>query len=76
MSTGKTIFTILASVAVLGILFATDKGSATRRKILRKSEDLSKALGDKIDERFDKLVSTVSGKVKSKATQDNQFYED
>ena len=43
MSTGKVVLGTLAGVAtggILGILFAPEKGSVTRKKISRKGEDL------------------------------------
>ncbi|MFD1001085.1 YtxH domain-containing protein [Ohtaekwangia kribbensis] len=67
MNNGKAILAVLAGVAAgaaLGVLFAPDKGSDTRKKISRKGEDLANALSDKIDDRFDELLAVVSGKVK------------
>lgn len=61
MSTGKVllgVFAGLAAGAVLGILFAPEKGSDTRRMIKRKSEDLADELKDK----FDDFLETVSEK--------------
>jgi len=57
---------------VLGILFAPDKGSETRKKILSKGEDLS----DAMKEKFDGLLSEVKKEaaiVKEKA---NDFMSD
>ncbi|MEJ8844758.1 YtxH domain-containing protein [Lacibacter sp. H375] len=53
MSTGKIVSAVLAGVAVgavLGILFAPDKGSATRNAIAKGSKDLVDGLGDKANE--------------------------
>lgn len=75
MNTGKAILAVLASVAtgaVLGVLLAPDKGSDTRRKILRKGEDLSRALSEKIDEKFDELLAAIGGKAKKEASANNQ----
>ncbi|MES2799246.1 MAG: YtxH domain-containing protein [Bacteroidota bacterium] len=50
-NTGKIIGAVLAGVAiggVLGILFAPDKGSETRKKILAKGEDFKDLVQDKI----------------------------
>lgn len=50
-NTGKIIGALLAGVAiggVLGILFAPDKGSETRKKILAKGEDLKDLVQEKI----------------------------
>ena len=59
MSSGKILLGVLAGVAVgatLGILFAPDKGSATRRKIADKGKDYA----DGIKEKFNELSETVS----------------
>jgi len=70
MSSGKVLLGILAGVAVgatLGILFAPDKGSSTRKKISKKGDDYADELGEK----FNALVDTVKDKyqtVKDDAT--------
>jgi gas vesicle protein len=72
MTNGKALLAVLAGVAAgaaLGVLFAPDKGSTMRKKIGRKGEDLADALSDKIDARFDELLSTVSCNVKKPASQ-------
>jgi gas vesicle protein len=76
MSSGKVLLGLLAGVAagaLLGVLFAPDKGSVTRKKITRKGEDFA----DGLTEKFNEFVDTVSekfddvkekvGKMKSKA---------
>jgi gas vesicle protein len=53
MDTGKAILGIVAGLAtgaVLGILFAPDKGSETRRKMIKKGEDLGSALNKRMEE--------------------------
>lgn len=67
MTNGKAILAVLAGVAAgaaLGILFAPDKGSNARKKISKKGEDLADAVNDKIDDRFDELLTAIAGKVK------------
>ncbi len=49
----------LAAGAVLGILFAPDRGSKTRKKIAKKSGDYVDEMGYK----FNELVATMSEKI-------------
>ena len=80
MSKGIVILGVLAGVAVgaaLGILFAPDKGWNTRKRILKKGEDLTEDLRDKFEEFLDSLsakadeakedISDFSEKSKSKS---------
>jgi gas vesicle protein len=67
MSTGKALLGVAAGIAagaVLGVLFAPDKGSNTRKKISRKAEDLAESLNRKIDGKFDDLINSMTGKGK------------
>lgn len=59
MSSGKVLLGILAGVAVgatLGILFAPDKGSKTRRKISKKGDEYADGLGEKFNEFIDSVT--------------------
>jgi len=59
MSTGKVLLGVLAGVAtgaVLGILFAPDKGTETRKKISKKGEDYADGLKTK----FNDFIETIS----------------
>lgn len=61
MSTGKIVLGVLAGVAVgalIGVLFAPDKGCETRRKISKKSHDVAEDIKD----RFSKIVDDLAGK--------------
>ena len=63
MKTGKALLGVLAGFAagaVIGVLFAPEKGARTRRSIVRKGEDLVDSLNDTIETRFDELMDTVS----------------
>ncbi|MFA6128578.1 MAG: YtxH domain-containing protein [Bacteroidales bacterium] len=53
MSAGKVLLGVLAGVAVgaaLGILLAPDKGTVTRKKIAKKSDDYAEELEAKFEE--------------------------
>jgi gas vesicle protein len=61
MSAGKIITGVLigaAAGAILGVLFAPDSGSETRRKISERSSDLADTLKNK----FNDFVDAVSDK--------------
>jgi gas vesicle protein len=71
MNSGKAFLGILAGVAIgatLGVLFAPDKGTSTRKKISKKSDDYVNELSSK----FNSMVDGVTKKfeaLKSEATQ-------
>ncbi len=62
MSSGKVLSGIVAGAtagAVLGILFAPDKGSITRNQISQKGEDLLDNLKAKFDDFLEKATSEL-----------------
>ncbi|HCY40597.1 MAG TPA: hypothetical protein DHV48_04475 [Prolixibacteraceae bacterium] len=62
MSSGKLFLGVLAGLAagaVLGILFAPDKGTETRKKIVEKGEDYV----DEVKEKFNGLIDDLSKKM-------------
>ncbi len=64
MSTGKVITGILAGAAagaILGVLFAPDKGSETRKKIAKKSNDLT----DAVKNGFTSMSDAITNKYES-----------
>jgi len=82
MSSGKVLLSVLAGVAVgavLGVLFAPDKGWNTRKRIAKKGEDLAEDLREKFEEFLDSIsekvdevkedVADISEKSESKATE-------
>jgi len=83
MSSGKVLLGVLAGLAagaLLGILFAPEKGSVTRKKMSKKAEDYADGLKEKfnefldnISEKFEEVKEEVSdlteqGEVKSEKT--------
>ena len=61
MKSGKVLLGLLAGVAIgatLGILFAPDKGSATRKKISRKSD----AYADELEKKFNEFIDSITEK--------------
>ena len=61
MSSGKLLLGVLAGLAagtLLGILFAPDKGSVTREKIVKRGEDYA----DKVKEKFNEFIDNISEK--------------
>jgi gas vesicle protein len=61
MSSGKVLLGVLAGLAagaLLGILFAPDKGSVTRKKISKKGEDYA----DSLKEKFNEFLDNISAK--------------
>lgn len=73
MSLGKVLLGTLAGVAIgamLGVLFAPEKGTVTRKKISRKGDDYADSLKDKfnefvdgITEKFEEVKESVKEKV-------------
>jgi gas vesicle protein len=60
MNSGKLFLGVLGGIAagaVIGILFAPDKGSEIRSKIVKQGEDYL----DSIKDRFNTLLDSISG---------------
>lgn len=66
-NTGKVVGALLLGAAIggiLGILFAPDKGSETRKKIIDNSDDLTDAVKEKLQKFLDQIEA-----IKGKATE-------
>ncbi len=64
MSSGKVLLGVLAGVAagaLIGILFAPDKGTETRRKIVKKGEDYMDEMKTKFNGLMDDLTKKMDG---------------
>ncbi len=63
MSTGKVLLGLVAGAAagaIIGILFAPEKGSTTRKQISEKGEELL----DNFKNKFDEFIETVTKEMK------------
>jgi gas vesicle protein len=79
MSTGKALLGVLAGIAagaVLGMLFAPEKGSNSRKNISKKGEELANALNQKIEEKFDELMGNVTSKGKKSKPNESVHYSE
>jgi gas vesicle protein len=68
MTSGKALLGVVAGIAAgvaLGMIFAPEKGAYTRKNISKKGEELANALNEKMEEKFDELMSVVTGKTKT-----------
>lgn len=72
-NTGKILTAVAAGAvagAILGVLFAPDKGTETRKKINEKGHQLADGIADKFrkgKERLNELKEDISKAVKEKA---------
>ena len=75
MSTGKIFLGVLAGLAagsLLGVLFAPEKGSTTRKKICKKGEDDI----DTLKEKFNEFINGISEKFEKVKEEVKDFAEE
>lgn len=76
MSTGKVLLGVLAGVAagaLIGILFAPDKGCETRKKIAKKGKDYADGLTEKLNGFMEEVNEKIESAVKkAKGTTGNE----
>lgn len=75
MNTGKVVLGALAGLAtgaILGILFAPDKGTNTRKKIVDKGKDSI----DDLKKKYDDVISNLSSKLDGVKKDASSLYEE
>jgi gas vesicle protein len=74
MKSGKILLGLLAGVAIgatLGILFAPDKGSSTRKKISKKGDEYA----DELEKKFNDFIDSMTKKYETVKDEANNLAE-
>jgi gas vesicle protein len=74
MSVKKVLIGVLTGAAIgatLGIMFAPDKGSTTRRRFSRKGYDYS----DELEEKFNELIDSITKQFETVVAEVNRMAE-
>lgn len=75
MKTNNSILGVVGGIGIgvaLGVLFAPDKGTATRKKISEKGIDLT----DELKSKFDDIVKLLEGIVATSETKGKEYLND
>jgi len=75
MDTGKVILGALAGLAtgaILGILFAPEKGTETRKKIANKGKDAA----DELKDNYNSIIDSLTSKLETAKNEGKNYYEE
>ncbi len=75
MDTGKVILGALAGLAtgaILGILFAPEKGTETRKKIANKGKDAA----DELKDNYNSIINSLTSKLESAKNEGKNYYDE
>ena len=75
MSSGKVMLGILAGItagAIIGILFAPDKGTETRKKIYTKGDEYAEELKDKLNVFVENMSQKIEEAMRNRKMESNK----
>ena len=75
MDTGKVILGALAGLAtgaILGILFAPEKGTETRKKIANKGKDAA----DELKDNYNSIIDSLTSKLETAKNEGKNYYDE